>query len=76
MCSTFFLTSCCLLSVLSKQFQKKDLDFADVAPLLNSTVQTIEMFSEGKLGSKLSSFLSQVPDKPQIGDDGLETFEF
>ncbi|XP_052281042.1 tigger transposable element-derived protein 4-like [Dreissena polymorpha] len=26
--------------------QKKDLDFADVAPLLNSTVQTIEMFSE------------------------------
>ncbi|XP_052264597.1 E3 SUMO-protein ligase KIAA1586-like isoform X2 [Dreissena polymorpha] len=64
------------LSVLSKAFQKKDLDFADVAPLLNSTVQTIELFSQGKWAGKLSTFLSQVPDEPQTGDDGLETFEF
>ncbi|XP_052797650.1 E3 SUMO-protein ligase KIAA1586-like [Mya arenaria] len=64
------------LAILSKSFQTKDIDFAEVNPLLATAVQTIEKVSEGKCGPRLVQFLKQVPEEPKTGDDGLETFEF
>ena len=62
------------LSVLSKMFQKKDLDFGEVTPLLRSTVDSLEGPSATP-GKKLAEFLKVVPGKPQVDSDGLETFE-
>ncbi|XP_060571778.1 E3 SUMO-protein ligase KIAA1586-like isoform X2 [Ruditapes philippinarum] len=64
------------LAALSKSYQKSDLDFSEVTPLLRSTVAKVESLGSKKDGTCLSKFLSQVPHEPQVGDDGLMTFQY
>ncbi|XP_053388248.1 zinc finger protein 862-like [Mercenaria mercenaria] len=64
------------LAALSKTFQKSDLDFSEVMPMLHSTIDRVEHLGSKKDGTYLSGFISQVPDEPQVGDDGLTTFEY
>ena len=63
------------LAVLSKMFQRKDIDYAEVSPLLSSTVQRVEELGTTP-GQMLSGFLKVVPSEPQQDSDGLQTFEF
>lgn len=64
------------LSALSKTYQKSDLDFSDVTPMLQSTIERIERLGSKKDGTYLRKFMSQVPTEPQVGEDGLTTFDF
>ncbi|XP_045211119.2 zinc finger protein 862-like [Mercenaria mercenaria] len=64
------------LAALSKTFQKSDLDFSEVMPMLHSTIDRVEHLGSKKDGTYLSGFISQVPDEPQVGEDGLTTFEY
>ncbi|KAH3814634.1 hypothetical protein DPMN_143139 [Dreissena polymorpha] len=72
-----FLADCLEpLAILSKSFQKQDLNFAEIHPLLAATIDSLAEIKYGKSGDKLSKFLTQVPSEPQIDKDGLCTFEF
>ncbi|KAH3872482.1 hypothetical protein DPMN_035698 [Dreissena polymorpha] len=62
------------LAIPSKSFQKQDLNFAEVHPLLTGTIDSLAKLKDGKSGDKLSKCLSQVPSEPRI--DGLCIFEF
>lgn len=62
------------LAILSKMYQTKDLNYADVEPQLTSTISSLESLKEKKDGSYISTFLSACPSEPDA--DGLYTFEF
>lgn len=64
------------LAALSKSYQKSDLDFSEVTPLLHSTVAKIESLGSKKDGACLSKFLSQVPHEAKVGEEGLVTFQY
>ena len=64
------------VSILSKMFQKSDLDFSEVTPLLSSTIKNIENLQDTKNCERLDSFLASVPSVPQLDEDGLCTFQF
>ena len=64
------------LSRLSKMYQKSDLDFTDVNPLLEATIDTIKELKELKSGATMKKFLSAAPTTPTVDGDGLTTFEF
>ena len=64
------------LSRLSKMYQRSDLDFTDVNPLLEATIETIRELKETKTGATLRKFVSSVPTTPTEDDDGLCTFQF
>jgi hypothetical protein len=64
------------LAILSKMYQKKDLNYGEVEPLLTSTVHTLETLKENKNGTSLSAFLSAAPSEPCLDENGLCTFEF
>lgn len=64
------------LSRLSKMYQKSDLDFTDVNPLLEATIQSIRELKESKTGATLKKFLLSAPSTPTEDDDGLTTFQF
>ena len=64
------------LSRLSRMYQKSDLDFTDVNPLLEATIETIRELKESKTGSTLKKFLAAAPSTPSVDDDGLTTFQF
>ncbi|KAJ8321757.1 hypothetical protein KUTeg_000228 [Tegillarca granosa] len=64
------------LSILCKMFQKTDLDFSKVNPMLHSTVSTLERLSDCKSGPILKGFLDSIPTEPVVDDSGLTTFEF
>ena len=53
-------------------YQKRDLDFTDVNPLLEATVQSIRDLKESKTGATLRKFLLSAPGTPTEGDDGLK----
>lgn len=64
------------LSILSKMYQTKDLDFAEVAHLPASTVDHITKLSANKDGSYMTQFVSDVPVELKTDSDGLDTCEF
>jgi hypothetical protein len=64
------------LYFLCKQFQRSDIDFSSVNPLLHSTVSVLERLKDSKDGAVLSAFLKQVPSSPCVDASGLCTFEF
>ena len=64
------------LAILSKMYQKQDLDFTEVTPLLRSTIDCVNDFRVEKNGQMLTKFLSQVSAEPQVDVDGLVTFQF
>ncbi|KAJ8303661.1 LOW QUALITY PROTEIN: hypothetical protein KUTeg_018771 [Tegillarca granosa] len=64
------------LCFLSKMYQKSDLDFSQVNPLLSSTIVVLENLRDSKCGSVLAEFLSVVPSEPMLDSDGLYTFQF
>ena len=55
------------LSVLCKAYQRSDIDFTEVKPLLLSTVEVLEGLRSG---------LSQFPSQPSLDSSGLCTFVF
>ncbi|KAJ8303737.1 hypothetical protein KUTeg_018660 [Tegillarca granosa] len=57
------------LCFLSKMYQKSDLDFSQVNPLLSSTIVVLENLSYSKCGSC-------CPSEPMLDSDGLYTFQF
>ena len=57
-------------------YQKQDLDFTEVTPLLRSTIDCVDNLGVEKNGNKLTEFLSQVFSEPQVDVDGLFTFQF
>ena len=64
------------LSRLSRMYQKSDLDFTDVNPLLEGTIESIRELRETKTGTTLKKFISSAPSTPTVDDDGLTTFQF
>lgn len=64
------------LSRLSKMYQKSDLDFTDVNPLLEATIQSIRELNESKTGATLKKFLLSVSSTPTEDVNGLTTFQF
>lgn len=64
------------LSILSKMYQKQDIAFTEVTPLLKSTIDIVDELRVKKNGFKLSEFLGQVPSEPSTDSDGLVTFMF
>ncbi|XP_053372821.1 uncharacterized protein LOC128546379 [Mercenaria mercenaria] len=64
------------LAILSKMYQKQDLDFTEVTPLLRSTIDCVSDLQVKKNGQKLTEFLDQVPSESQVDADGLVTFQF
>ena len=64
------------LCFLCKQFQRSDIDFSSVNPLLHSTVSVLERLRDSKDGTVLSSFLQQAPSSPSVDSSGLCTFDF
>lgn len=81
-CYKFLYVAHCLadvmdhLSRLSKMYQQSDLDFTDVNPMLEATVETIQELKETKTGATLKRFLASAPATPTVDDDGLTTFQF
>lgn len=64
------------LCFFCKQFQRSDIDFSSVNPLLHSTVSVLERLRDSKDGTVLSSFLQQAPSSPSVDSSGLCTFDF
>ena len=63
------------LSVLCKAYQRSDIDFTEVKPLLLSTVEVLEGL-RSESGCNISRFLSQFPSQPSLDSSGLCTFVF
>jgi len=63
------------LSILCKAYQRSDIDFTEVNPLLLSTVEVLEGL-RSESGCNISRFLSQVPSQPSLDSSGLCTFDF
>lgn len=61
------------LSILSKMYQTKDLDYTEVPPCGHNREN---YKADTNSGTKLSHFLSDVPSEPVLDQDGLYTFEF
>ncbi|KAH3814605.1 hypothetical protein DPMN_143110 [Dreissena polymorpha] len=52
-----FLADCLeSLAILSKSFQKQDLNFAEIHPFLAATIDSLAEIKDGKSGDKLSKF--------------------
>ena len=64
------------LSRLSKMNQRSDLDFTDVNPMLEATIETIQELMETKTGATPKKFLASAPATPTVDDDGHTTFQF
>ena len=64
------------LAILSKMYQKSNLNFSEVMPIFKSTISTLETISDDKNGKVLIQFLGVVTSCPQTDQDGLVTFEF
>ena len=62
------------LTILSKMYQKQDLDFTEVTPLLRSTIDCVNDLRVHKNGHMLNKFLSHVSSEPQVDAAGLVTF--
>ena len=63
------------LAVLCQAYQRSDIDFTDVNPLLHSTVEVLENL-RFESGSNISRFLSEIPAEPSLDSAGLCTFEY
>ncbi|XP_062594268.1 zinc finger protein 862-like, partial [Saccostrea cucullata] len=63
------------LAVLSRSYQRSDLDFTEVNCLLHSTVKVLDNLI-GNPGGNLSAFLQHAPSEPTLDESGLYTFEF
>ncbi|KAH3879156.1 hypothetical protein DPMN_003058 [Dreissena polymorpha] len=57
-------------------YQKKDLCYSEVTPLLTATIQTLEHLSETRSGPMLTKFLKVTPQTPEFDKDGLCTFDY
>jgi hypothetical protein len=64
------------LCVLCKAYQRSDISFTDVEPLLRSTVDVLVTLKDDKSGENLGQFLKVAPSEPVVDGDGLLTFEF
>jgi len=64
------------LCVLSKAYQRADLECSEVNPLFQSTVGVIVGLKDRKTGSVLCRFLETVPAEPTLDECGLYKFEF
>ncbi|XP_045215333.2 zinc finger protein 862-like [Mercenaria mercenaria] len=64
------------LAILSKMYQKKDLQYSEVSPLLTSPISMLEDLRDSKSGERLQGFLKVAPAEPTLDSDGLFTFEF
>ena len=64
------------LAILSKMYQKADLNYGEVEPFLTATIHTLENLKENKNGTSLSAFLSITPSEPSLDASALCTFEF
>ena len=60
----------------SMMYQKKDIDFSMVTPLLTSTIESLVEIRDLRNGQILNSFLKAVPSEPSKDSGGLVTFEF
>jgi hypothetical protein len=63
------------LAVLCQAYQRSDIDFTEVNPLLHSTVEVLENL-RFESGSNISRFLSEIPAEPSLDSAGLCTFEY
>lgn len=63
------------LAVLCQAYQRSDIDFTEVNPLLHSTVELLENL-RFESGSNISRFLSEIPAEPSLDSSGLCTFEY
>ena len=63
------------LAILCKAYQRSDIDFTEVNPLLLSTVEVLEGL-KSESGPNTSLFLSQVPAQPILDSMGLCTFQY
>ena len=63
------------LVILCKAYQRSDIDFTEVNPLLLSTVDVLEGH-KSESGPNTSLFLSQVPAQPILDSMGLCTFQY
>ncbi|XP_053400474.1 zinc finger protein 862-like [Mercenaria mercenaria] len=61
------------LAILSKMYQKKDLTYSEISPLLSSTIGILEDLRDNRSGHMLAKFLKVTPQEPKL--DGL-TLEF
>ncbi|KAJ8312909.1 LOW QUALITY PROTEIN: hypothetical protein KUTeg_010282 [Tegillarca granosa] len=75
-CAHFLADVLKQLCILNKMYQKSDLDFSQLDPLLCSTITVLEGLRDSKSGSVLSELVSAVPAEPTLDSDGLFTFEF
>ena len=57
-------------------YQKMNLSYSHVEPLLLSTISTLESLKDKKNGVFLVKFLSSCPSEPVVDGDGLFTFQF
>ncbi|KAJ8300535.1 hypothetical protein KUTeg_022054 [Tegillarca granosa] len=64
------------LAILCKSYQRSDIDFTEVNPLLHSTVEVIEDLANTCSGSNITTFLADVPSEPSIDSAGLCAFEY
>lgn len=72
-----FLADCLKpLVILSKSYQKENINYAEVTPLLTTTVETLEELRDSKSGEMLGKFLNSAPAEPKLDADGLYTFQF
>ena len=55
-------------------YQKSDIDYSEVTPLLSSTISQLERLRDEKSGQSLAQFLEVVPPEPQTDDDGYILF--
>lgn len=63
------------LAMLSRSYQRSELDFTEVNCLLHSTVQVLDKLISYP-GCNLSAFLQHAPTEPTLDKSGLFTFEF
>lgn len=62
------------LAMLSRSYQRSELDFTEVNCLLHSTVQVLDKLISYP-GCNLSAFLQHAPTEPTLDKSGLFTFE-
>ncbi|KAJ8300973.1 hypothetical protein KUTeg_022492 [Tegillarca granosa] len=75
-CCTLLADILTQLAILCKSYQRSDIDFTEVNPLLHSTVEVIEDLANTCSGSNFTTFLADVPSEPSIDSAGLCAFEY
>ncbi|KAJ8314504.1 hypothetical protein KUTeg_006654 [Tegillarca granosa] len=64
------------LSILCRAYQSSDIDFVEVNPLLQSTVEVLRRLRDSKSGDNLVQFCKMAPPEPVVDEMGTCSFQF